>query len=536
MTGKSTDIELPEESAEDLYENAPCGYLSTTPDGIIAKINLTLLSWLGYRRDEVLHKKRFVELLTLPSRMFHETHLAPLLYVQGFASEIAVDMVCRNGRTLPVQLNAVQKIRPDGSVFFTRTTIFNAQSLRSYERELLMERRKAEQAAKAKADFLSTASHEIRDYLHSIAAITELFVAGKTGAQHEHYAQLLANSSSRLLNLVRDVLDYSRLEAGKLALDERPFNVRDLLQGVERSMRGRAEIKGLTMRAEVDQRVPATLVGDAIKVAQVLTNLAGNAVKFTEHGAVTLSVRLRELGPTRARLTFSVSDTGVGIAVDQVAQVLEEFGQARSEQPGQPTGSGLGLTISQRLLEIYGSKLCISSVPGRGSIFSFDLSLAVPVIAHEPRDGQLVEPKEDLVLRGLRVLVAEDAEVDALLLTRLLERWGVEVELVDSAAKAVDRVKHQEFDLVLMDLQLPGLDSLNATRAIRSLDATGSDGLPIIALTSGVELGQRERLHGAGFTDCLGKPFESDTLLRSVSLHASIHRSLRFRSSRPPAK
>jgi signal transduction histidine kinase/AmiR/NasT family two-component response regulator len=521
-----------EESAGDLYEHAPCGYLSIIPGGLIAKMNHTLLSWLGYAAEEVVGRQRFVELLSLPSRVFYETHLAPLLHMQGFANEVAVNLVCRNGSSVPMLLNAAQKARSDGTVFFTRIALFSMQSRRSYERELLLERRKAEQAAQLKADFLAAASHEIRNYLHSIAAVTELCVADKTGAQHERYTASLEASSSGLLNLVSDVLDYSKLEAGKMALEERPFPVREWLEGVVRGWRAKAELKGVMLRVDVAPSVPASAVGDSMKLGQVLTNLVGNAIKFTSHGAVTLAVRLHDVGAAiapRVRLQFSVSDTGVGIPADQLAAVLEEFRQVRGKNVGRLEGTGLGLTICQRLLELYGEKLRVSSESGRGATFSFELTLGVPAPCAAGTEGQVDDPKQERVLSGLKVLVAEETEVDALLLTRLLEPWGVVVSRVDSGAAAVERVKAQQFDLVLMDLLLPGLDGLNATRAIRQLNGPESDDLPIIALAGSVEPGQRERLHGAGFTDCLGRPFESDSLLRSVFVHASIHRALRLR-------
>lgn len=529
------EAELPEESVEDLYENAPCGYLSTRPDGTIAKINLTLLNWLGYRRDDVVNQLRFIDLLTLPGRVFHETHYAPLLYMQGSANEIALELVGKHGRALPVLLSSIHKLREDGSVAFTRTTVFNAEQRRSYERELLLERRKAEQAAKARACFVAAASGELRNHLHSIAALAELFVQGQTGAQHAHYTGLLGASSSRLVNLVGDVLDYSRQEAGRLALDERPFHVRELIQGVVFNLRSWAEIKGLTVRTEIDSRVPNSVLGDAIKLTQVLTNLTGNALKFTEHGMVALSVRVRELGPGQVRLVFSVSDTGMGMSTEQCDALGAELERTSQGGAAPRAGQGLGLVISQRLLDMYGARLRISSVPARGSIFSFDLSLAVAPLQTAPGDSTTWPPKEGRALRGLRVLVAEDAAVDALLLTHLLERWGVEVELVNSGNKAVERVKVQDYDLVLMGLHLPGLDGLDAARAIRALREAAADGVPIIALADQVEPGQRDRLQGAGFTDCLGKPFESDSLLRSVSMHASIHRAMKLRSPSIPA-
>lgn len=526
--------QLPGESAEELFESAPCGYLSTAWDGTILRVNRTLLSWLGYERDELLGKRRFVNLLNMPGKVFHETHYIPLLRMQGFAHELALDLVARDGVRLATLVNATLVRDPDGKPWYVRISVFNATDRRRYERELLIERRKAEQAAKVKAEFLATASHEIRNQLHAIAAVTQLFVLGPSHDDHERYVHLLEASCSSLLSMVNDVLDYSKLEAGRLALEERPFNVRDAVHAVASSMHARAELAGIALLVDIDPRIPLVLMGDAIKLSQVLTNLCGNALKFTQKGAITIHVRLREQGPASVSLTFAVSDTGVGIPSEDLSTICEEFTPGSREVSAHERGTGLGLSICQRLLALYGSALSVESAVGEGSTFSFDLTLST-VALQDDHDllGELMATHK---LDGIRVLVAMDDDVraqsDTLQLTRLLERWGADFELVNSGERAVDRVRHAPYDLVLMDVQLAGRDGGRYTRVIRELPSQDPATLPIIALGSVVEPGQRERLAGAGFTDFLGKPFESDLLFRSIALHASIHRALRGKSTR----
>jgi PAS domain S-box-containing protein len=520
--------EVPGESVEELFENAPCGYLTTAADGTILRVNRTLLAWLGYEYRALVGKRRFVDLLTMPGKVFHETHYVPLLRMQGFAHEIALDFVARDGSRLPTLVNATLVRDQDGKPWYVRTSVFNATDRRKYERELLIERRKAEQGAKVKAEFLATASHEIRNQLHSIAAVTQLFVMGPKAADHARYLHQLEASCSSLLSLVNDILDYSKLEAGKMALEERPFNVRDVVHAVVSSVQARVEIAHLLLRVDIDERVPSLLLGDAIKLSQVLTNLCGNAIKFTARGTIRIAVRLREQGPERATLSFSVSDTGAGIPAPELASICKEFTASSRHTSVHERSTGLGLSICQRLLALHGSTLCVESKVGEGSTFSFELSL--PTVLLPESHKLLGELMAKHTLDGIRVLVAmeddEPGEVHTLQLTRLLERWGADFELVDSGERVVDRVKHAPYDLVLMDAHLAGRDEGRCTRMIRALPNQDPATLPIIALGSVVEPGQRERLTSAGFTDFLGKPFESDLLFRSIALHASIHRAL----------
>jgi PAS domain S-box-containing protein len=368
--------ELLQESAEDLYENAPCGYLSALPDGTILKLNQTFLSWTGYQRDQLVGRKRFQDLLTAGGRIFHETHYAPLLRMQGSVREIAVEIVCADGRRLPALINTVLKKDAAGKPLLARTTVFDATDRREYERELLRQRQRVELADKAKADFISTVSHEIRNPVTSILGITHLLgLTDHLSPQQEELLKILRRSSENLLHLINDILDFSKIEAGKSPLEERSFDLRHVVEGVVQPLRLEAEGKGLVLSSHVDERVPENLLGDPVKIGQVLTNLVSNAVKFTTEGAVAVAVRVRELAPEAVSIEFRVADTGIGISAQQVPYIFDDFSQASYDIGLKYGGTGLGLAISKKLVELHGGQLAVDSEVGRGTTFWFILRL-----------------------------------------------------------------------------------------------------------------------------------------------------------------
>jgi PAS domain S-box-containing protein len=373
------DDALLEESAEDLYEHAPCGYLSTLPDGTIVRVNHTLVEWTGVPREVLLNDAKFQGLLTVGSRIYYETHYAPLLRMQGFANEIALEVVREDGRTLPVLVNTRQKRDAAGTPLFNRITLFDWTDRRRYERELLFARRKAEQVAKDKADLLAMLSHDIRNPLNALMGVVQLLDRGDLSEQQRRYMRLLKSSSEHMLNLLNHVLELSRAESSTFTLAETPFSLRAVVDDVVSTFDAAAREKGLTVRSAIAESVPPTAIGDPVAIRQILTNLVGNAVKFTSLGSVTITVGTREIGTDAATFAIAVSDTGIGIAPDVIDRIFDEFAQASYETTMRFGGSGLGLTITRRLLALYGSTVQVESVPGEGSTFSFDLRLPVPV-------------------------------------------------------------------------------------------------------------------------------------------------------------
>src|SRR6185369_764741 len=504
-----------DESAEDLYENAPCGYLSVQLDGTLVKVNQTFLSWTGYRRDDLVGHRRFVDLLTTGSRIFHETHYAPLLRMQEAVREIAVDILCADGRRLPVLINSVVKKDAADQPLLIRTTVFNATDRKEYERELVRERRRAEQATRAREDFISVVSVEIKNQLNAIAGVGHLLAATGLDAKQQELVDVLRTSSESLLSLVNDILDFSKIEAGKVALEERSVDLRRQAGEIAGSFRAKARERGLGLEVRIDERVPPNLLGDPVKIGQILTNLVGNAVKFTAAGEVTVALRAEEVTPDSASIGFRIADTGIGIEADRLPHIFDDFTQVSYDIGLKYGGTGLGLAIVKRLVELHGSRIAVESEPGRGTAFSF--SLRLKVAPSDPADQTTVAATERAGrLRGLKALVVDDNEVNVLVLTAFLQSWGVEVGVATDGRQAVERVEEGEYDLVLMDLRMPELDGYAATRRIRSLPGERFARLPILAFSASTRMGHQHELEAAGFTDFVGKPIDPDVLFAKI--------------------
>lgn len=504
-----------EESAEDLYENAPCGYLSALPGGTIVKVNQTFLTWTGYRREDLVGRKRFHELLTAGGRIFHETHYAPLLRMQGAVRELALDIVCADGRRLPVLINSVLRKDGEGRPLLVRTTVFNATDRKEYERELLRERQRAEQAAKTKSDFLAMISHDIRTPLNAIMGVSHLLGQTELSPQQERLVRILGSSSENLMHLVNQILDFGRIEAGKMSLEERPIDLRLLVGEIGDRFQLTAQERGIALRLEVDERVPRLVVGDPVKLDQVLTNLVGNALKFTSEGSVTLALTVRAAEREAISIEFRVSDTGIGIAPDRLGHIFDDFTQANYDIGLKYGGTGLGLSISRKLVEMYGSRIHVESELGRGTTFSFELRLKAVKEAVAPGVAEAASG-----LEGLKVLVADDNEVNVFVLTGLLRDWGVEFDVVGNGRQAVEHVRTRHYDLVLLDLRMPELDGYAAAREIRSLPGERFAKLPLFAVSASTRMGLQHEIDAAGFNEFVGKPISPDILLGKMRRYA----------------
>ncbi|MBN8230829.1 response regulator [Corallococcus macrosporus] len=505
-----------EDSAEELYENAPCGYLSTSPEGRILRVNQTFLTWTGYSREDLLGGKRFWELLTVAGRIFHETHYAPLLQMQGFVHELSLDLICADGRPLPALINSMLKRDALGRPRSIRTTLFNMTERKRYERELLMSRRKAEQLAQSKAALLATLSHEIRNPLNAITAATRLLGMTPLSDKQSKYLRILGSASGNLLALVNDILDWSKIEAGKLTLEQREFSLRELLGDILNGQAARAEEKRLRLHMDIDERVPAGLLGDPVKLGQILTNLVSNALKFTEKGGVTVRVALHSQDGDACDLSFQVRDTGIGIAPDRLAAIFEEYTQANYDIGMKYGGTGLGLSISRKLVALHGSKMVVESEVGKGTCFSFDLRLkSVAGAATEGAAPSSASSQQ--ALRGLKVLVVEDNEVNTYVLARWFEHWGVSFDAARNGREAVERLRQGGYALVLMDLHMPVLDGYDALKVIRQLPDERLRQIPVIAISASTRIWQESQVLAAGFTDFIGKPFDESVLFRKMA-------------------
>jgi signal transduction histidine kinase/ActR/RegA family two-component response regulator len=362
----------------------------------------------------------------------------------------------------------------------------------------------ADRSSRAKADFLSVMSHELRTPLNIVIGYAAMLLDEHPRADQREPLAAMKFAAEHLLALINDVLDFSKIDAGRLVLEERPFDPAALAGTLVRAFEPQARGKALTVAAVIGADLPAHVVGDQFRLAQILSNLLSNAIKFTPSGSVTLTVESEGGDEQTACIRFRVSDTGIGIPHDKQAAVFEPFTQANSDTSRRFGGTGLGLSIVRRLVQVMGSEVEVESTPGRGSTFSFLLALP-RVDGEQPAETPAVPLAS---VDGRRVLVVEDNVVSRQLSARLLARWGVDVEVVADGAQAVAEAARKPFDLILMDLHMSGMNGFEATARIRGDQTNPNATTPILAFTSDPTGGDVSTARAAGFTDAIRKPVD----------------------------
>ncbi len=379
----------------------------------------------------------------------------------------------------------------------------------------------AEQASLAKTDFLASMSHEIRTPLNGILGYTDLLLEDRElKDEHRRRVERVKGAGDALLTVVSDVLDFSKIEAGRIDLEPRPFHVASLVEESLSIVQGLADAKRLTLATAIDATVPNRAIGDPNRLRQVLLNLLNNAVKFTAAGTVTLSVSCCAIDDGAATLRFSVEDTGLGIAADKLSRLFKRFSQVDGSIRREFGGTGLGLAISKTLVETMGGAVGVESHPGRGSIFWFTVTLPIGHASQpEPR------PASAATRRPALILLVEDTELNQDLARSVIEAAGHLVDVVADGAAAIAAVQAKAYDLVLMDVQMPGIDGLTATRCIRQLPGAAAD-VPIVAMTANVLPAQVARALASGMNDHVGKPCKRE------ELHAAIARWTEHRRGR----
>ena len=373
-------------------------------------------------------------------------------------------------------------------------------------------RRRAEEAARVKSDFLAMMSHEIRTPMNGIIGMVRLLLDRPLGREEREHGEMILYSAEALMTILNDILDFSKLEAGKMKIERVAFDLPKLVASVVELMRSRATEKRIALAIRLEDRVPTHVFGDPTRLRQVLLNLVGNAVKFTEHGAVTISVRCPGPEAAVAAVSFAVQDTGIGIANDDQTRLFQDFAQSDASIARRFGGTGLGLAISKRLVEMMGGNISVESLLGEGSTFRVEMPL------ERAAAGDLRTPVEGATesLPPLDILLAEDNPVNQKVALGMLGRKGHRVSVANDGSQAVEAVQKARFDVVLMDMQMPGMDGLEATRRIRSLGGTVA-AIPIVAMTANALKGDDERCLAAGMDGYVSKPVDSGTLFSTIA-------------------
>lgn len=437
----------------------------------------------------------------------------------------------------------VKHLRLDGSVFdgevnstpmiwngkpASRVVVRDISATKKAERDLIEAKEHAEAANRAKSEFLATMSHEVRTPLNGVLGMAGLIVDTALDDTQRGYVETIRRSGEGLLTIINDILDISKLEAGKLDLEPAPFDLKHLLHGMKMLMGARAEEKGLDYVSTLADDIPTHLIGDAGRIRQVILNLISNAIKFADTGSVSLDVTAIETNDRGETIRFGITDTGKGISPQVQAKLFQRFVQGDASTTRHYGGTGLGLAICKELVEWMGGEIGVTSEEGKGSTFWFTLTLEKAdheAVIQGDTDCAPAPVDPTLPHRSLRILVAEDNQVNQQVASAMLLRGGHRVDVAANGREALNAVRDVPYDLVLMDIQMPVMDGIVAARAIRALEGERGK-VPIIAVTANAMRGDRERYLAAGMDDYVPKPIQPPRLVAAIASVCKVHANL----------
>jgi PAS domain S-box-containing protein len=528
VTGrKSAEIAMRESEARKraIFEAAMDCIIFIDQDGRIVEFNPCSEQTFGYDRAEVIGKEMTEILVPAKSR----TRLRDNLL--GYSGEgkvgsmlgrrLETPMTRKNGEAFAAEMVTQPIPLTSGAVGFA-VFVRDITQRKMQEEALRKAKEAAEAANRSKGAFLANMSHEIRTPMNAIIGMTELVLDTSLTSEQQEYLEMVLDSSNSLLALLNDILDLSKVEAGKLELEELPFDLRQWFEESIKSMAFRAKQKDLTLQCAVDPEVPEHLIGDWHRLHQVLLNLLANAIKFTDRGGIHVKIRPYRREERFVELLFEVRDTGIGIPPQKCKAIFQEFEQADNSTKRRYGGTGLGLAICRRLVELMQGRIGVKSVVNEGSVFHFTARFGLQELPDSgPQEGPVAGPETRESAAGgrpLKILLAEDSPVNQRLAVGLLKRKGHLVTVAANGRQAVEAFQNEPFDLVFMDVQMPEMDGFEATETIRAAEEKGQH-VPIIAMTAHAMKGDRERCLQSGMDAYLAKPIRARELYEIIAAY-----------------
>jgi len=500
----------------DLYENAPCGYHSTNDQGVFVRMNKTELEWLGYTSDEVINKMGTLDVLTPESREMYETVFSEF-YSKGEIHNVEFEYLRKDGTTFFGSLNATSISDKEGNLLMSRSTLFDITERKQIEIALSKAREEAENANKAKSEFLANMSHEIRTPMNAVLGYTELLSSLLTEQTQKNYIESIKSSGRSLLTLINDILDLSKIEAGRLELEYDYIDSSFFFKEFERIFALKASEKGIKFIVEIASGTPASIYVDEPRLRQIVFNLIGNAIKFTHYGHVRLYVYTenpqtilynKEKSDEFIDLLIDVEDTGIGLSKEIREEIFDPFIQARDQK--NIGGTGLGLAITRRLTLLMNGSISLKSELGKGSTFT----VKIPEIAFK-RD--LINTKTTvqidpscIIFEPAKILIVDDIELNRRFIKDTLKNTQIAVYEADDGYKALKMLKKIVPDLIISDIRMPNMDGFELLKRLKTKKKLKE--IPVLAYSASVLKDQKERIYQSKFVGLLTKPLNISEL------------------------
>ena len=524
-----SDLSISQEYTENIVRSMSDTLVVTDPDGIIEHVNQATLDLLGYSEENLrgAHIEKIIAHgLNEKSKASRSLsfHSFVNLVSKSHYNKLEIFYRAANNKLIPMLLSTTIMRRPDSTMQGILFVALDITESKEAEAHLLQAKEAAETANIAKSQFLANISHEIRTPMNGVLGMLDLLSDSDLGEKEQRLVKIAYASAENLLSVINDVLDFSKIEAGKMELRQSVFHVSEMIGEVNDMMIGKVKKKNLALEISIDEKIPDYLTGDLVRLRQILFNLLGNAVKFTEFGKITLDASLEWESDNEVILKFTVSDTGIGIPDHVQKHIFEAFAQADASMARSYEGSGLGLAISKRLATMMGGDFGVTSQLGKGSQFWFTARLELPLVSdlETTASAATQSPPETWHAIGARpqVLLVEDNLVNQEVGKLILETLDCKVEIASDGHIAVEKLENNNiYDLVFMDCQMPNMDGYTATRIIRSMEEKRGETnrIPIIALTANALKEDREQCFAVGMDDYIYKPFTKERLAEVIA-------------------
>jgi two-component system sensor histidine kinase/response regulator len=484
--------------------------LSVDSNGDIIFCNRYMADLLGYEKHEILGlnwAENFV-----PEEF--QYRISELFTTDSFKTQNINSVICRNGDQRTISWQNTFSYDENGTIKEVTAIGEDITDRQKATDELISAKEQAERSSQFKSEFLSIMSHEIRTPMNAVIGTTNLLLCEDPKPDQLEYLNILKFSGENLLAIINDILDYNKIEAGKLELSKISFNIYHLVQKIKQSFYSKASEKGFDIRLSVDNDIPAYLIGDQVRLSQVLNNLLSNAVKFTHTGHVGIRLEKEKINDKTVAIKFTIEDTGIGIPEDSLEIIFDPFEQESHISGSGYGGTGLGLAITKRLVDLHKSSISVISKPGMGTEFSFIIKFDIDHTGHLKDNQQpIFDPGSTSDLNGMRILVVDDNKMNVMIASKFLKKWQAEVDEALDGKLAIEMIRKYYYDLIIMDLQMPVMDGFEATKIIKRTNPH----VPIIALTADAMPETHSKAFAAGMCDYLTKPFVPQTLFEKVA-------------------